>query len=241
MNSLKSNSSLIRFVLFSLAVCQFTLSSAKAGSVRIIPEDTVGGTALWNLQPACGGGNCYISYLTDGVDNNYIWSLSSLQHHVTMTNTSGIPGTATIDSFVTWFRCAVDNTANNDRIRPRIRSMGTGNYCDGAFINIETTTFADSSKKFTSWPTAANTCTAGGLSIARMDSMEIAILDVGGDSLKVTQCSVVVWYSETGGAIKSRRRHLLIGDGGFEEFAKFCSLDPNWITGFKDNWLWREE
>src|SRR5574341_539748 len=206
-----------------------------------MPEDTVNGGGKWNLQPSCGGGNCYVSYLTDGVDDNYIWSLSGLAHYVTLTNTVGIPGGATIDSYVVWMRMATNATGGNDRVLPRIRSAQSANYCDGVNENIETTTFADSSQKFTLWPTGPATCTAGLLDVAHMDSLRLQFNDVIGDTLKMTECSVVVWYHE-GGQIKGRRRHLLSAEGGYERFAQWCGLDPNWVERFTEpEWMWRKE
>jgi len=237
----KSNKLLIEILFAIFLVTLLIPAGVVAGSVKMVPSDTVGGSgALWNLQPSCGAGNCHVSYLIDGVDANYVWSLTGLSHLVRMSNTSGIPGGAAIDSFVVWFRCAVNNTGANDRVRPRIRSTGTSNYCDGVNMNIETTTFADSSQKFTTWPTAANTCTGGILSVARMDSMELQILDVTGDTNKVTECSVVVFYTETGGAVKERLRHMQLlqisYEGGFDWL-----LGENWVMDFKESeWVWRE-
>ncbi|MGH8015121.1 MAG: hypothetical protein ACREBV_02920, partial [Candidatus Zixiibacteriota bacterium] len=134
--------------MFAAVVLVQFPSLISAGSFKIVPNDTVnvaGGP--WNITPSIcgGGGNCRVEYVTDGVDGNFIWSISGLSQLYSFQNVSGsIPGDATIDSFVVWFRCAVNNTASNDRVRPRIRSTGTSNFFDGANMNIETTSFADS-------------------------------------------------------------------------------------------------
>lgn len=237
--------------IISAALIMLVLSGelVSAGSQKLIPQDTVtvaGGP--WNIEPSlCGGGlNCRLDYVTDGVDGNYIWSLSGLSQLYSFTNTAGIPVDATIDSFVVWISCAVNNPASNDRIRPRIRSSGTTNYTDTgkggsiANINIEQSTFADSSKCFTGFPDGAASGDSP-LTIERMDSLEIQILDIIGDTNKVTECSVVVWYTEIGVELKGRRRHLIGEEGGFEVFAKYCRLDPNWVVGFKrPDWIWKE-
>jgi len=232
----------LRRGLFSLAVCLPSFSSATAGSVKMVPDDTIAIGTRWNLIPTCGGGNCRLTYVTDGVDGNYIWANSGISQCYSFTNTSGIPGTATIDSYVVWLRMATDNPAGNDRVLPRIRSTGTSNYCDGANMNIQTTAFADSSRRFTSWPDGAGTCGFGLLKIERMDSLQLQVNYSIGDTLKITECSVVVWYTEAGGAKKARRRHLLSDEGGYEKFAEYCGLDPNWVIGFREpEFIWREE
>lgn len=213
---------------------------ALAGSVKMIPEDTVVGIGKWNVEPSCGGGNCWVTYITDGIDANYLWSLTGLVQNVTLTNTSGIPSDATIDSYVVWIRAATNATGGNDRVLPRMRTAQSANYCDGANINLETTAFADSSRKFTTFPTGPATCGTP-LTIARMDSLRFQFNDVIGDTLKITECSVVVWYTEAGAAQKGRRRHLLTDEGGFEKFAEYCQFDANVTERFMSPyWIWRE-
>ena len=229
-------------ILLALTFTTVAFCSAQAGSQKLVPDDTIGiGSTRWNAIPACGAGNCWVTYVTDGVDGNYLSNNASLVQVWSFTNTSGIPGTAVVDSYGVWLRSATNNTAGSDRILPRIRSTGTANFCDGAVMNIETTTFADSVRRFTTWPTGAGTCTGGVLSTARMDSLQLQIQRSVGDSLKVTECSVVVWYTEAGGAIKGRKRRMS-DEGGYEKIAEYCQLDLNWVIGFREpEFLWREE
>ena len=235
----------LRKVPCFLLVLSFTtvaFCGAQAGSQKLVPDDTIGiGSTRWIDKPTCGGGNCWLTYVTDGVDANYLSAPAAQVQVWSFTNTSGIPGTAVVDSFGVWLRKATNNTAGNDRILPRIRSTGTSNFCDGAVMNIETTTFADSVRWFTTWPTGAGTCTGGVLSTSRMDSLQLQIQRSLGDSLKVTECSVVVWYTEAG-VKKGRRKKLMSDEGGYEKFAEYCQLDPNWVMGIKEpEFIWREE
>ncbi len=229
------------YVLFSLVVCLLAFSSAEAASQKLVPDDTISGATRWDVLPACGGGNCRVTYITDAVDANYLWSLAANSQRYSFTNTSGIPGTATIDSFKLWLRASVNNAGGLDRINLQIRKTGSAHTCDITPIGLETTAFADSPRVSISWPTAAATCTDGVLSIARMDSLEFLFNDVG-DTNKITACSVIVFYTEAGGATKARRRKLSIDEGGYEKFAEFCGLDPNWVVGFREpEFIWREE
>ncbi len=229
----KSNQIVSRSVVIAAAMFIFSSAPVGAGSVKLIPQDTLD-AAVWSVT---SGGR--VAAVTDGVDGVYIFESSGSSQRYSLTNTSGIPVDATIDSFVVWTRAQVTNDVGTDRIRHRIRMDGNSNFCDGANIDL-TNTWTDYKEKFMLTPATAGTCT-GALSIARMDSLNIQYLDITGDENRVTKCSVVVWYTETGGETKARRRHLLISDNVIEKFVENNASGHNRASDFFVNCLRREE
>lgn len=221
---------------------------AYCSSAYMAPEDTVSGTNAWS-ENRIGepGENEKVYVVTDFNDAEYIYSSTGASQLYTLTNSSSvIPDGATIDSFVIYTTAQVENDAGVDRIRHRVRMDGNSNYCDGANIDL-TNSWTVYSEKFSATPTSGGVCD-GVLTEARMDSLNIQYLDVTGDENRITQCSVLVWYTESGGQIKRRRRRIVLSDSapivdGFEEFARagfFCP-DEIIINSNPSNWFWKEE
>jgi len=224
------------------------MENSYSGSAYMAPEDTVSGTNAWSENRLGEPGEIEKVYVvTDFNDVEYIYSSTGASQLYTFTNPSAaIPDGATIDSFVIYTTAQVDNDAGTDRIRHRIRMDGNSNYCDGANIDL-TNAWTVYSEKFTATPTSGGVCD-GALTEARMDSLNIQYLDVTGDENRVTQCSVLVWYTETGGQIKKRRRKVLLSDSapsvnGYEEFARvgLICTDVAVINSDLPLWLWKEE
>ncbi|HEX2897809.1 MAG TPA: hypothetical protein VHP63_07150 [candidate division Zixibacteria bacterium] len=237
-----------RLIGLTLWVSLFAFENSFGGSAYMAPEDTVFGTNAWS-ENRLGepGENEKVYVVTDFNDIEYIYSSTGASQLFTFTNpSSAIPDGATIDSFVIYTTAQVDNDAGTDRIRHRVRMDGNSNYCDGVNIDLSNT-WTVYSEKFTATPTSGGVCD-GALTEARMDSLNIQYLDVTGDENRVTQCSVLVWYTEAGGQIKKRRRKVVLSDNfpgvnGYELFghAGFSCHDAVIINSSLPGWLWKEE
>jgi len=217
--------------------------SAFCGTETIVPNDTVTTENNW-----LANSGDKLTAVTDGNDGVYIYSASAGEtQRFVLANTSSIPGTATIDSFIVISRGEKTTGAGTTRYRHRIRMDGNNNYCDGLNQNM-TESWANYPEKFTATPTAAGTC-AGSLTIARMDSLNIqlnSLLVPIGHEARVTDLDVTIYYTESGGAIKKHRRRLLILSGkardGYEAFAEMGGFNSDWTVGFAHHpWLWQND
>ncbi len=244
MKLLKSNSIPIRCLLSALVVCLLASSSVNAASVYGAPDDTLSGTNNW-LENRTGEPleNEKVFVVTDFNDLEYIYNSGSAQAFTLSNYSASIPNDATIDSFVFHSRAQAGG-AGTHTIRHRVRmAPSSANWCDGVNINL-TTTWTDYSEKFTLTPTAAGTC-AGSLTEARMDSLCVQYNSVSAAvQNRVTQCSVVVWYTPVASTKKRRRRLTPTSEviNGSEKFAEAGGFNIDMVVGFSEpDWIWRTE